>query len=86
MDEAKLGKKVKDKITGLEGIAVSKCIFLNGCVQYAIQAKIDKDGKIPDEKWIDAQQLEVIEPVAKKKVSDDMPKKYSGGGFRSHPM
>jgi hypothetical protein len=32
-----LGKKVKDKITGFEGIATSKHIYLTGCNQYAVQ-------------------------------------------------
>ena len=86
-EQIELGKKVKDKITGLEGIAVSKCIYLNSCIQYAIQAKIDKDGKIPDEKWIDEKQLEIIEQVVKKEasVSDYIPRRGSGGGFRNHP-
>ena len=80
-----LGKKVKDNVTGLEGIAVTKCIYLNGCVQYAIQAKIDKDGKIPDEKWVDEQQLKVIGKGGN--VSKPIPEKQSrpGGGFRNHP-
>lgn len=81
-----LGKKVKDKITGLEGIAVTECTFLNGCVQYAIQAKIGKDGKIPDEKWIDEQQLEVVEPRVKKAIKKIKEYRPTGGGFRSYPI
>lgn len=30
------GKKVKDKITGFEGIVVAKCIYLTGCNQYGV--------------------------------------------------
>ena len=81
----KLGNKVKCKVTGFTGIAVTKCIFLNGCIQFAIQAKVNKDGKIPDEKWIDEQQLEYIsEGVCIEPMVMTAP--GSGGGFRNHPM
>ena len=55
-----LGKILKDKITGFEGIATSKHIYLTGCAQYALQQKIDKDGKIPDLKYFDEGRLQVI--------------------------
>lgn len=56
-----LGNKVRDKVSGVEGIAVSRTIFLNGCVRFSIQPKPAKrDGSIPSELWFDEKQLEVI--------------------------
>ena len=37
-----LGNKVRDKVTGMEGIAVSRVEYLNGCVQYAVQPPYKK--------------------------------------------
>lgn len=53
----KLGDKVKDTITGFEGIAIAKCIYLNGCVSYQVRTKGLKDGRIIEGEWIDEQQL-----------------------------
>lgn len=42
-----LGEKVKDQVTGVEGIAVRRHTFLNGCIYYSIQdTKPNKDGTI----------------------------------------
>lgn len=78
----KLGKKVQDQITRFEGIAITKCIYLNGCVQYSVQPLIDEKGEIPKEVWIDDQQLKII-GEATVKVSLSRPS--SGGGSRNHP-
>lgn len=72
MSRIKLGDKVRDKITGLEGIAVCKIIFINGCVQYSVQPKWDKKtGTIPEDANIDEKSLEVISPKIKKIKDDD---------------
>lgn len=55
-----LGQKVKDIVSGFVGIATSRVEYLNGCVQYGVRAKIDKDGKCPDVQYIDQEQLEVV--------------------------
>jgi hypothetical protein len=55
-----LGKKVKCKITGFEGIATAKIKYLNGCVQYCVKPKVGKDGKMPDGEYIDIGQLEIV--------------------------
>ena len=56
MKKIKLGSAVMDRISGLEGIAVSRVEYLNECVQYGIQGE-SKDGKIPESQYIDEQQL-----------------------------
>ncbi len=69
MSEIKLGQKVRDKITGFEGIATAKTEFLNGCVQYEVTRKLKKGESITAESVqgisIDEQQLELIKPKKK---------------------
>ncbi len=59
-----LGSLVKDKISGFQGVAVCRSVFLNGCVRISIQPPMDKDGKFVDERWFDEQQIEVLEAAA----------------------
>ena len=58
--EVQLGMKVKDTVSGLIGIAVCKTVWLNGCERYGIQPPIDKDGKAPDNYYVDSEQIEII--------------------------
>ena len=55
-----LGSKVKDMSTGFTGIATSRTLYFNGCVQYYIEAPVGKDGKIPAGVSIDEQYLKVL--------------------------
>ena len=52
-----LGQKVKDSITGFEGIATGKCIYLNGCIQIQVRPIELRDGRMIDSEWIDEQRL-----------------------------
>lgn len=56
----KLGDKVKDIITGLEGIAVCRSVWLWGCVRIGVQPTEIKDGKPIEETWLDENRLEVF--------------------------
>ncbi len=91
MEKITLGHKVKDKVTGYTGIAISKCIYLNGCVQYCVQSKHEKGVKLEDGAWIDEGQLEIVDkgvfekPKPIKKEIKTEPWKSRGGGHRSHP-
>lgn len=53
-----LGRVVKDRVTHFEGTATGLTFDLYGCIQLAVQPKIDKDGKIPDGRWMDVGRLE----------------------------
>ena len=55
-----LGKKVKDKVTGMTGTVVAEYHYLYGCVRCAVQGPVDKDGKAPDWQTFDKPQLEVL--------------------------
>lgn len=80
-----LGKKVKDKITKCEGIAIAKCTYLNGCIQYSIQREVTDSGEIPKEIWVDEQDIEI---TSKEKIIKDVVGNIienRGGGARPHP-
>ena len=78
-EEIKLGNKVRDKLTDLEGVVVAKAIYLNGCIQYQIQPRELKDGKPLEDIWVDEVQLENIE---ENNIEEVEPRH---GGIRSHP-
>jgi len=64
MNKIILGDKVRDKVTGYEGIATSRTEFLNGCFQIEITPKMKKGNNLKIEDMtgmaIDEQQLERI--------------------------
>ena len=60
----KLGEKVKDKVSGIIGVAVSRIEYLNGCIQYGVQPKFKKDEDEIKTWNIDEEQLESV----KKKI------------------
>lgn len=71
MTNIKLGDKLKDRVTGYEGIAVVRVEHLNGCLQYGVSGKVGDDGKVPEILYIDHTQLEVLTQAAVKVESRD---------------
>ena len=55
-----LGLKVKDKVTGFEGVVGTIGFDLYGCVQAVIQPYA-KDGDLKDARWFDVNRLEVVD-------------------------
>lgn len=53
-----LGIMVKDKVTGLIGIAEARMEYLHGCDRYCVQPVMGEDRKIPDDMMVDEPQLE----------------------------
>ena len=70
----------------MEGIAVAKCTYLNGCIQYSVQGRINKAGDIPKEIWIDEQQLQIISDGVISSIRNMQSMSVPGGGHRSHPQ
>ncbi len=68
------GDEVEDTVSGYRGVVNRLGVYLNGCVLVSIQARADKDMKVPDRCWVDHKQVKVIKP---KKV--DVPQKRTGG-------
>lgn len=57
----KLGDKVKDPISGFEGVVVGRTDWLWGCVQLGVQPAALHEGKPVERQWFDETALEVIE-------------------------
>lgn len=55
-----LGHRVRDRVTGFEGIVVTVFFDLFGCVQAGINPGRDKDGKRQDSECMDVSRLEVL--------------------------
>ncbi len=68
-NEVELGSKIKDKVTGFEGIAIARTCWLNGCTRLAVQSTELKDGKPTEEYWIDEGRVDVL-PDGKIEVSE----------------
>jgi hypothetical protein len=78
-----MGDVVRDSISGFEGTVISRIEYINGCVQFAVQPKIDKDGKLPDAQYFDMQRLERISvPTAK---VTEFTRQSVGGPQREQP-
>ena len=85
----KLGQKVKDVVTGFEGIVTSRCEYMNGCVQLSVAPKVNPKEKWvkPKEKWFDESQLRVLVKKPIFKLSRNHGKSEDpGGGMRNHPF
>ncbi len=57
----KLGSKVKDSITGFEGIAIARSEWMYGCTRIVVESQTLKDGKPIDGQWFDEQRIETIQ-------------------------
>ena len=56
-----LGMKVKDKVTGVEGVVTTISFDLFGCIQAIVDRGLDKDGKRHDSMWFDVGRLNVTD-------------------------
>jgi hypothetical protein len=56
-----LGDKVKDRITGMTGIVISRSEHLFGCERYWVEPQELKDAKPVDGRWFDQDSLELVE-------------------------
>lgn len=84
--EIKLGQKVKDVVSGLEGIVTAKIEYLNGCIQFCVKPKAsDKDTKFPEGDYIDVEQLKVIGKGLCKTEIKPAKKRPPGGLMQDRP-
>lgn len=56
-----LGYRMRDKITGLEGVITSVCFDLYGCVQAALHPGLNKENQPAEQHWFDIARLEKLE-------------------------
>ena len=55
-----LGLKVKDRVTGIEGIVTTVSFDLFGCIQAIITPPVKEDGKRIDGWWYDVRRIEIL--------------------------
>jgi hypothetical protein len=56
-----LGCKVRDLVTGFEGVVSSISFDLYGCIQVIVTPFVDKDGKLGEGRWFDSKRLVVTD-------------------------
>ena len=83
MIKVTLGDTVKDTVSGFEGIAVSRHLYLSGCERITVQPKYNKkDQKLPETETFDILQIQILKsktvPQGSKKTGG--PEKYSDKG------
>ena len=58
----KIGQRIRDKITGFEGVVIGKTIWLTGCNTFGLQSeKTTDDGTPLKTQWFDENRLEKVE-------------------------
>jgi hypothetical protein len=90
MKKIKLGDKVRDRISGLIGIATARTEFLNGCIQYTVSRKLGKNQELNPmgEPAIDEMCLEIVEERVieskeyEREDEEDDDKSITGGPVR----
>ena len=84
-----LGQKARDRISGYEGIVISRLEFISGCIQYCIKPdKLDEKGKPFDGEYIDEGQIEIFGDGISLSAKDWAPiisKKVNGGIMSDMP-
>lgn len=56
-----LGKKMRDAVTGFEGVAESVTFDLYGCIQVILRPPVGKNKlDLPEARWFDAKRLRVV--------------------------
>jgi len=66
----RLGSKVRDTITGFQGIATGRTEWLYGCTRISVEPTTLHEGKPIESHWFDEQRIEVLE-AGEPKVSSD---------------
>jgi len=57
----KLGMKVRDVVTGYEGIATSRTIYMRGCDRFSVSPPVGADGKLLEQEAFDEPDLEIVD-------------------------
>jgi hypothetical protein len=88
-----LGFKVRDVVTGFEGVVESICLDLYGCVQAVVRAPVTEKGELVDGRWFDVKRLTALsaEPVMAVPAFEIIPATEIGGGvekpaYPSNPL
>lgn len=72
--------EVEDTITGFKGTVIARSDWINGCTQFAVKPRVNKEGVELDAQWVDWQQLKVTKAFKPKK-----PVRAVGGPMKDAP-
>jgi hypothetical protein len=75
-----LGDKVKCKYSGFVGFAVAKTEFINGCIQFEVVPKVNKNNEMREPLNIDENSLIIVRKAKKEKKEKKVKKKKDNGG------
>lgn len=83
-----LGFKVRDVVTGFEGIVETISFDLYGCMQAVVRTAVDDKGNLQDGRWFDLKRLEVIgdAPVMAAPTFEVVPGGTEKPAFHSSPV
>lgn len=74
-----LGAEVVDRVSGLKGTVTAETTHINGCIQCAVQPKVDKDGKLPEVIVFDYKRLEKKGAGVSDEARKPLPRRSTGG-------
>lgn len=81
------GQKVRDPITGVEGVYFARAVFMNGCARVGLQpTKLDKDGKPLQGIWFEEAQLETVGRLKASRTEAEEKKARNTGGPWDKPQ
>jgi hypothetical protein len=66
-----IGKVVRDKVTGFQGVVTGRTTWLNGCSRVIVHSQDLHDGKPIDAQWFDEPQVEIVDVKGVKRGSRD---------------
>ena len=76
---AKIGDRVRDRVSGIEGIVSGYAKWISGCDSVSVRTP-PKDGKMGESYWFDINIVDVIEPGAvKAKTAAEIESDLVGG-------
>jgi hypothetical protein len=64
MQRLEFGLKVRDQLTGFEGLVTGYAKYITGCDQFLVTPGVDEKGGMREGRWFDDQRLEVLEAPA----------------------
>lgn len=64
-----IGKVVRDKVTGYQGVVTGRTTWLNGCARVIVQSQDLHDGKPIDSQWFDQPQVVLVDTKGVKRGS-----------------
>jgi len=62
-----IGARVRDRITGVEGVVVARTEYLRGCNRYSVQQAAGKNGEVPAWHMCEEDDCEVLQTPLEKR-------------------